>query len=731
MKRWWWPALLLEAAAFVGMRLTGDLRVHAAAFLLWFALAFVSFALLVAGVLAPRDETARPAPYAPWLIAVVGLAFRLTLLPLTPTLSDDIYRYLWDGRVQLADINPYAYTPNAPELAPLRTGDFVLLNHKDIVTIYPPLTEGMYRVAATVRPTIAAQKLMFVAWDVLLVLLLLVALPRWGIPRAWALLYAWNPLVIVEIAGSGHNDVLGICWLVLGCWLWQHERPGWRRGAAVAWGLCFLSKFVSVLLVPWLLMRRDCRRYLGWLALTVTLGYLPCVAGATQLFSGLQRVSAQWEFNSFGYALLVHVWPQPAMARALLLGLLAAWVLLMARRHDDLPSYLLATLGATVLLAPVIEPWYIIWLIPFLCIRPRWSWLAFSGLVALSYMVLIGYVRAGIWHVPLWVKVIEYGTLMGLLVWEQTGILLRSRAAARGAGGKQSVSEAERAGCPAPAQWTKKASDAFCTRMRVPQNASDALRWGGTSEAEIQAAAATLGRRTASLRTPSPEMPRHVSVIIPALNEEEGLRATLAEIPRDMVHDIIVVDNGSTDRTVEVARAAGARVVAEPRRGYGQACLTGIAALPSATDIIVFLDADHSDYPQEIAQLLAPIQRDAADLVIGSRVLGGAQRGSLTPQQRIGNWLACRLIAARWETRFTDLGPFRAVRRATLDALEMRDTAFGWTVEMQIKAVQRGARVAEVPVRYRPRIGRSKISGTWQGSVRAGITILRTIARYA
>ena len=224
---------------------------------------------------------------------------------------------------------------------------------------------------------------------------------------------------------------------------------------------------------------------------------------------------------------------------------------------------------------------------------------------------------------------------------------------------------------------------------------------------------------------------QYVSVIIPALNEEEGLRATLAEIPRDIVFDIIVVDNGSTDRTAEVARAAGARVVPEPRRGYGQACLTGLAALSPTADTIVFLDADHSDHPEEIAQLVAPIQRDEADLVIGSRVLGGALPGSLTPQQRVGNWLACRLIAARWGARYTDLGPFRAIRRDALETLQMQDTAFGWTVEMQIKAAKHGCRIMEVPVRYRPRIGRSKISGTWQGSVRAGATILSTIARHA
>lgn len=222
-----------------------------------------------------------------------------------------------------------------------------------------------------------------------------------------------------------------------------------------------------------------------------------------------------------------------------------------------------------------------------------------------------------------------------------------------------------------------------------------------------------------------------VSVIIPALNEEQALPHVLREIPRDRVAEIIVVDNGSTDRTAGVATAAGARVVREPRRGYGLACLRGIAALPPDTDVVVFLDGDHSDDPGDLPSILTPIQEGWADLVIGSRTLGRRERGALLPQQIAGNRLATFLVSLLFRKRYTDLGPFRAIRRDSLNLLGMKDRDFGWTIEMQVKAVRAGLRVVEVPVSYRRRIGRSKISGTWAGTARAGWKIIWTIMKHA
>ena len=225
------------------------------------------------------------------------------------------------------------------------------------------------------------------------------------------------------------------------------------------------------------------------------------------------------------------------------------------------------------------------------------------------------------------------------------------------------------------------------------------------------------------------------TVIIPALNEETSLPLVLGDLPA--VGRVIVVDNGSTDRTADVARAAGAHVVVEPRRGYGSACLAGLRAIDEAVssgdsepEVVAFLDADYSDYPDRLEQLVGPIVRDEADFVLGSRLLGHRQRGAMPPQSVFGNRLACFLMRHLFGVCYTDLGPFRAVAYRRLKQLRMTDRDFGWTIEMQIKAARAGLRIREVPVPYRRRVGRSKISGTLRGSVQAGIKILYTIAKY-
>lgn len=222
------------------------------------------------------------------------------------------------------------------------------------------------------------------------------------------------------------------------------------------------------------------------------------------------------------------------------------------------------------------------------------------------------------------------------------------------------------------------------------------------------------------------------ALIIPALNEEQALGRVLEELPAETFGAVIVVDNGSTDGTANVAAAAGATVVAEPQRGYGAACLAGIAALPPEIDVIVFMDADGSDVPGEADLLIEPVAGDRADFVIGSRELGNAAIGALSPHQRLGNRFAVFLVSVFFGHAYSDIGPFRAIRRSSLDLLEMRDTNFGWTMEMQIKAIQRGLRIAEIPVTYRKRTaGQSKISGNLWGSIAAGGKILWTVAKYA
>ena len=231
-----------------------------------------------------------------------------------------------------------------------------------------------------------------------------------------------------------------------------------------------------------------------------------------------------------------------------------------------------------------------------------------------------------------------------------------------------------------------------------------------------------------------------VSVVIPVLNEEQSLPLVLRDLPMhgtDSMSRVIVVDNGSTDGTANVARNEGATVVEEPQRGYGSACLRGLKFIEqsiekgeAAPEVVVFVDGDYSDHPDMLPKLVAPIFAGEQDFVLGSRILGNREPGAMPPQSIYGNKLACGLMLLFFGGKFTDLGPFRAINYACLRDLKMVDTNFGWTIEMQIKAVRANLRYIEIPVPYRKRIGTSKISGTVSGTIRAGTKILSTIARY-
>ena len=227
----------------------------------------------------------------------------------------------------------------------------------------------------------------------------------------------------------------------------------------------------------------------------------------------------------------------------------------------------------------------------------------------------------------------------------------------------------------------------------------------------------------------------NIFVIIPAFNEANGIQNVIKDIPKNLVSEVIVVNNNSTDKTALNARNAGAIVLTELRKGYGYACLKGIEYVrqkPAGDhpDIIVFLDADHSDYPREMTRLVLPILEEDYDMVIGSRMTGKREKGSMLPQAIFGNWLATKLLRWLYGVRTTDLGPFRAVKFDKLLDLDMQDKTFGWTVEMQVKAAKKKLKCCEIPVSYRKRIGVSKITGTVMGSIKAGLKILWTIFRY-
>lgn len=224
-------------------------------------------------------------------------------------------------------------------------------------------------------------------------------------------------------------------------------------------------------------------------------------------------------------------------------------------------------------------------------------------------------------------------------------------------------------------------------------------------------------------------MKPRISVIIPVFNEQDAITKVIGDIPHDLITEILVVDNGSTDQTARLAQEMGAKVIPEKRKGYGWACLAGIAAV-DRPDIVVFLDGDYSDHPNEMPNLITPITSQEASMVIGSRVLGNREPGALLPQARFGNWLATRLIRWFYGVSHTDLGPFRAITYPALQQLNMEDKTFGWTVEMQVKAAKLGIVATEVPVSYRRRIGVSKITGTLSGTIKAGWKILFTIFKF-
>jgi glycosyltransferase involved in cell wall biosynthesis len=224
-----------------------------------------------------------------------------------------------------------------------------------------------------------------------------------------------------------------------------------------------------------------------------------------------------------------------------------------------------------------------------------------------------------------------------------------------------------------------------------------------------------------------------IDVIIPAFNEENSVGKVVHDIPKGLIREVIVVNNNSTDKTARNAQAAGALVLEEKKKGYGNACLKGmdhIAQKEIKPDLVVFLDADYSDYPEEMIAVIAPILDQQMDMVIGSRALGKLEKGSMTPQQVFGNWLATFLLKLFYRVNYTDLGPFRAIKYSSLIALGMKDKTYGWTVEMQVKAAKQQLKTCEVPVSYRVRIGFSKVSGTVKGTIGAGYKIITTIFKY-
>jgi hypothetical protein len=590
------------------------------------------------------------------LVLALAGAFRVAAFvptDATPPLSTDIHRYAWDGRVLAGGVNPYRFAPIDEELAPLRDDvAWPLVNHPDWTTVYPPGAQAAFVTAhIAFGDGLRATTWLFLLAEAAACALLVLTLLRRRMPPERVAVYAWHPLAISEVAGNGHLDalaVLGLSGLLLA---WTHRRAA-LAGAAVAFAA--LVKLGPLLLVPALARAGGRRFVLAALALVVA-AYLPFLGVGAGVAGSIGDFWASERFNGSLVPLLEPVLG-PSWTVAACALVLAATILAVAVRDHRTPEEVARTgllvLGVLLLAVDYVQPWYALWLVPFmvLTVAPGWMWL--TGMLPVSYL----YGLDG--TLPAWVPWLVYGPLAAAALWR-----------------------VHRARRPRPAA--------------LP---------------------------------PLPARPR-VAAVVPVLDEEAGLAALLAELPEGVVDEVVVVDGGSRDGTVAVARAAGATVVVEPRRGYGRACAAVAAAAPGA-DVLVFLDGDGSDEAAGIPRVLEPVLAGRAALALGARVR--CEPGALLPQQRVGNRVVTALVRALHGLRVRDVPSLRAVRRDALERLGMREMTFGWPAEMIVKAARGGLGVAEVEVGYRVRRGgESKVAGRLGASARAGAAMLAVTLRHA
>jgi hypothetical protein len=619
-------------------------------------------------------------------IAIVGLLMRLVTCAQPPAFETDYNRFLWDGAVAAHGVSPYAYRPQdivdgqatrfavEPRLIALREAGLQTLqriNHPYLTTIYPPVTQAFFTAAYWISPFDPnALRGLLLAAESLIVILLAFALHRLRQPLTWIAIYWWNPIAIKEFYLGVHVDafvaLLAVASVCAAAWN--------RRWLSVGLlSLAIAAKLWPVVLAP-LVLRYGRRSTTDVLARGAALVIASCALSWPLLgtwghegVSGLSAYSAQWVNNAGFYAVIDHFdgWIRGMLSMP---GIHAK----SASRH-------------------VVGALFVAWMIVLSTRRLRdpqslfrWSMFAVAVTFLISPTQFPWYYT---WLLPFLAlapvkPMLLYAATLPLyhLQWDQPWVLW-----------------VEHLPVWLLIAWAGLRS---VSSRRVVESADDAY---------------------------TPPHGWRIVTVIPALNEERAIGKVIANIP-SWVAQVIVVDNGSTDATAGIARAAGATVIAEPRRGYGAACLAGISAA-DRPDVIVFLDGDYSDVPSEMSRLVKPIILNEADLVIGSRVLGQAEAGSLTIQQRFGNSLACMLMRWIYGVRYSDLGPFRAVHAGALQRLAMDDRDYGWTVQMQVRAARHGLRGMEVPVGYRRRIGVSKISGTVRGVLAAGTKILSTIFR--
>lgn len=386
----------------------GDLSLIIPKFLAGFAGLFVLYAISVLALSRAREAQRTVLIF----IFAVAVSCRVFLLFGPPTLSNDIYRYLWEGRVIAAGHNPFLLPPDAPELEGMRDENYEGINHPQLGTIYPPLAQGVFLLGALLDPGLRMQKVLAVVFDLATMVVLLLLLRLRGRNVLLCAVYGWSPLVLIEFSHSGHMDSVGIFFLVLGLLFLQRARAG---PGMVALALSFLAKYLSVLLVPFLLFKR---KYAPWTVLFVLVavaGYLPFAEAGSRLVASLRLYGTEWTFNSILFSLLTRALGHAELIHVVLGGGVAAYALAQAYIRKDPFRFAYRVVACSLLLAPTVYPWYITWIIPFLCFYSSRAWLFFSGAVMLSYSVWVAYPGTGVWEVASLPLVLEYAPFYALL----------------------------------------------------------------------------------------------------------------------------------------------------------------------------------------------------------------------------------------------------------------------------------------------------------------------------
>lgn len=401
----------------------GDLRTNSVTCQTGFFAAFVLYAAALV-LLSKKRYHLSKSRIPLRIILCFSICFRLCMWVSPPSLSDDIYRYLWEGKLVAAGINPFVHAPSDPSLAHLQdSAVYPHINHNEYPAIYPPLNQFIFALSTIISPTISAMNMTFLLFDLLTIGLLTLILRERQLPLSRIIIYAWNPLVIMEFAGSGHLDSAGIFFLILALYLFTKQRS-WLPALALA--LSFLIKFIPLVFLPFLLIRRKALTLCIFCFTTVLL-YLPFADAGKKLFESLLAYSEHWVFNASLYELILCSAVSPLQARGIsALALLLLAIMLFfnyARRKGDeqkesIYSVGFLVMGAFLLLTPTLHPWYLCWIVPFLVIFPNRAWIYFTGSVFLSYMILKGYVETGVWREHTAIKLVEYLPFYTLLLYD-------------------------------------------------------------------------------------------------------------------------------------------------------------------------------------------------------------------------------------------------------------------------------------------------------------------------